>query len=523
VTTLNRSFSDYIPRDNDEFAVPVQQGNVWNLSAAITPTGQAILGWYDPTANEMRCAVVPIFDDIFQDDIVPAGDVRTIFTSAVDRLIYTGVVWIWEGTLYAFLSDHLPGTGPTTGASNGKVYCYVADDVEDPTSWTLMTTLRDIDHTGEAALSVRQGGIPTVMDSGRWVLPFHMWDNYATGSLIDRIGLYTSDDDGDSFPIRLTERHTPLQGGTAGPESTTVAYQPSTDKIWLGSHMGPTTQWRPYSSTDEGTTWATNQQATNPDGSNRYVPHYFIDDGTTMYAGVIDDDLSDGALWLYAVDDATDPSTWTDLNMRGIISEGFIESDGFQIIPIAYPTASSLYGVVFTARNRIAFTRTCEPIHPQPLHIPYKERLNNLAVDLTDEGITRAADQQYQNLKVVEWWAREWMSLAESPSRCILHIPFKDHSNHPQERSARESFENWKAIERWADKIADGSCGCNCSGATDPPDRCRLRVPFKDCLTGADLLDPDILRLVAEAEFQNHKALELWANRYARAECGCTT
>lgn len=175
----------------------------------------------------------------------------------------------------------------------------------------------------------------------------------------------------------------------------------------------------------------------------------------------------------------------------------------------------------------------CDVLSPKPLYIPHKARLHDLARDLTDDGIERASREQFDNLKVIERWAAEWIgdpamqpdgTTPEERTRCVLRIPFKDHSSREPLESARQSFDNWKAIERWSEYIADGSCGCNCyPDAEPPPDRCRLHIPYKDCLTDLDLLHGPALRVAADREFANHQALEVWANRYARAECGCTS
>ena len=165
----------------------------------------------------------------------------------------------------------------------------------------------------------------------------------------------------------------------------------------------------------------------------------------------------------------------------------------------------------------------CDPVTPNHLFIPYKDRLARLSRTFDDDGITQAQSEQLNNFKTIERWALDWMALAASPSRCDLFLPYKDHSRLPQDISAAQSFENWKVIERWAHDIATGVCGCNCVPHADPPlDRCRLFVPHKDHLLGVDLLDPAQLAQAAQFEFDNFKELERWANRYSDGTCGCT-
>lgn len=506
MTTLTRSFATYEPEDNPEYAIPVQQGTVLNLSLAITPNRQGVLGWVDPTANELRCAVVPDFDDVFTDDVVPAGDVRTVLdVGALGRTIHTGVIWGYEGNLYAFVS-HLAG-------NNGKTECYIADDIENPTVWTFRGMVQERTTTNPVGvLTVEQGGGPTVLTTGRWVLPFHSWVSFS-GTLEDGLGLYSCDDDGVTWDIRVSVRRSPLGGGTAGPQSTTVAWEPADSLYWFGSIIGSVAQWRPYSSADTDT-WADNEQS----GGN-YNPYYYMDDGTTLYAGLV----SSGAMRLYEVVDATDPTTWVDLGMNGIITNSISVIEGFQIMPMLWPTTSVLHGVAFTAKDRIAYSPVCDPIHPDPLFIPFKERLQLIVDDFTEASIRRSQSDQFDNWKVIERWAEGFIRDTNGPARCILTIPFKEHAREEWDTGASQSFENWKAVERWADYILSGVCGCNCGTSQRLPDECMLFVPWKGHMLGIEPLDADQLARAADQEFDNFKTLERWGNMYARGECGCTS
>lgn len=506
----NRSFVNYIPNDNPEYVVPVQQGSVYNLCVALTPAGQGICGWYDPTANsgrgEYRVAVVPDFDDVFTDDVVPPGDVRTAYSSAT-RTVYTGSLWAWNGLLYIFVSTWL--------TTNGRIECYVADDIENPVSWTLVGTVQS--HTGPAPFNnptVREAGIPTVTDSGRWILPFHSYLTFALAELTDGLGLFTSDDSGANWTTRISFRRTALLGGSAGPQATTVGYEPGTDDYWFGARIGGVNQWRPYQSTDDGSTWAVNDRT-----EGNVYPAYFMDNGTTMYASILTAASAD----IYAIepgDDPKNPDSWTDLNMRGVVNGAYNVEDGFQVIPII--SNGALLGVAFTVKDRVAYHPLCEPVHPEPLFIPHKDRLLTLANDFTEASIVKAQDDQFDNFKVIERWAEGWMTLTESPDRCDLFIPYKDHARHPPEVSAAQSFDNWKEIERWAHGISDGDCGCNCSSAAEPPDRCRLFIPYKDHLLGVDPLDEEAMSRASSREFDNFNALERWAFLYSSGTCGCT-
>lgn len=80
------------------------------------------------------------------------------------------------------------------------------------------------------------------------------------------------------------------------------------------------------------------------------------------------------------------------------------------------------------------------------------------------------------------------------------------------------SFENYKTIERWAARVTDGTCAC------EGPSKCQLHIPFKDAalaITASDdgeLQGP--LESAAQRDFDNYKRIEQWANMNARAECG---
>lgn len=334
--TLNRTVAGYRPRSSDDYVVPVQEGSVHNLSVAVTPAGKGVFGWVDQTANELRCAVVADWRDLFTDDVVEAADVRTIWSSGT-RTIHTGCISVIGDELLAFVSHRL--------SNNGKVECYVADDVESPTSWSLRGTVQD--HTAPdpaSSLTVRQSGPPTVLSGGRWVLPMHSWLTFASSALLDGLGLFTTDDSGSTWVTRISDRRGALFGGTAGPQATTVGYDPQGGSLWFGAMIGSVAQWRAYSSTD-GASWASNEQA-----SGNLTPLYYIDNGSVLYAGL----ASGVAMQVYEVGDPASFASWTDLGVVGIDTTGLTHSDGFQIIPLF--VAGSFSVVAFTAKDRIART-----------------------------------------------------------------------------------------------------------------------------------------------------------------------
>lgn len=158
------------------------------------------------------------------------------------------------------------------------------------------------------------------------------------------------------------------------------------------------------------------------------------------------------------------------------------------------------------------------------LSIPYKMYLDGLVLDARGLPDTNSssypaiASQQFQNYKEIETWGNAFARLHSSPERCLLNIPFKD----SPPLTPGHSFEAYKVIERWAYQVAIGACGCPCSPPVLPPNpNCLLHIPFKTIAD--DFLAGTINFLEARArEFDNFKAIERWANRFASGECACT-
>lgn len=260
-----------------------------------------------------------------------------------------------------------------------------------------------------------------------------------------------------------------------------------------------------------------------------------MNDGGVASASVILPSITtteDGCMLIGAAGGADAATSWT----TGVMTERIdIQSPGTSQVSTGlgtepFPTAGATGTRTFTAAAStrhggilLAIKPGCVPIHPEPLYIPFKDRLLQLTEDFTDQGIARAQDMQFDNLKVIERWAESFMHDTLSADRCRLYIPFKDHARHPWAFGARESFDNWKQVERWAGYILDGSCGCNCGTTERLGSRCQLFVPHKNALSVcSDPTDLDSLRIVATMEFDNYKALERWAELYAAGVCGCT-
>lgn len=158
------------------------------------------------------------------------------------------------------------------------------------------------------------------------------------------------------------------------------------------------------------------------------------------------------------------------------------------------------------------------------LSIPYKMYLDDLVLDVTGlpdinaSSFVQISGRSFQNFKAIEHWGAELQSVNSSPhARCLLRIPFKDAPPlHPA-----HFFENYKAIERWAHHVSTGECGCPCSPPSVPPNpNCTLHIPFKTFAD--DFMSGRIGYLETRArEFDNLKAIERWAARFASGECAC--
>lgn len=93
------------------------------------------------------------------------------------------------------------------------------------------------------------------------------------------------------------------------------------------------------------------------------------------------------------------------------------------------------------------------------------------------------------------------MRLASWPSRCYLNIPYK----YAPTLDAAASFDNYKAIERWALHIA-------------PSPDCALNIPHKTVL-GDHEREAITFPEAQDQEFTNYKVIERWALRFTMGEC----
>lgn len=343
--TLNRTSPDYVPAECEPFSRPVQVGAVFNLCPSYTPSGKGLLSWHDRTANEFRCAVLDDRENIFRDDVVEPGDVRTIYGPGPLN-VRTGTTWQWEGTLYAFISTY----GPPIGG--GRTECYVADDPENPVSWSLHGTVQSaLGNSGTLSgiEDVQMGGIPTVLDNGRWILPFHAWAGIS-GDLTDRIGMHYSDDQGATWTTVISLRRSAGLGLTAGPQSESAAYNPGDDLFHFGSYIGSTTQWIDHQSPD-GITWDQDSGSTSALAAVPFCPLYYMDNGTQMFAAVPEGSPSQVFLNIYEVVNPAEETTWIDWEITALQGQTEDHHDGIQAVPLWL--GNGLEWMSFAWRDRI--------------------------------------------------------------------------------------------------------------------------------------------------------------------------
>lgn len=512
----------FVPVDSPTYTTPVQVTGhiVHNLTVARTPAGQAVFGWTDSATNIFYCAVNPDFDDVYRNDVVPDGDERVVFDLTDEGwTVNLGSVWVDRGELFCAIKMQL-FVSATVQVGFSKVF--IADDVENPVVWTERAIIDSQSGNG-GVFTVDSGGPPTVLESGRWVLPFPMWGPYAGDAFCDLSALSISDDRGLSWSVVYVHRRAPIFSGTTGPIADTIGQDPLTGYLYWSHYDGPgANEAFILESTDEGSTWTLIES--NAPG----VWNFGIDNGTTsLYAAF----GNPGVEWEWwdAIDPGNPFASFVDLNLTVIPSS--LTNTNFQNIVFLEHGS-----IAFIDERRIAgyfFPPAGCPI-PDPLHIPYKDRLNKLELDADThvphpESYRLMADHDFDNLKEIERWAGRWMTHASSPDSCDLYIPHKNHLAHGNASSGRldpatqraiasMSFDNYKTIQRWAYRITGGECAC--AG----PAKCILHIPFKDAAQAIRVsLDGSVdrawLRIAGGQDFENYKTIERWANEYARGEC----
>lgn len=295
---ISSTFDGYTPAAG-VYTTPVYGAAVNNLTLARTPVGRIVLGWNE--GNVFFVAVLDDAQDAFRNNVVGPNDRRTAFSTAGS--LDHGSIWVDDGNLYMAVVYF------TTDGS-GRVECYVANDAENPTSWTLRGTIDSQAYGGGGFHSINSIGPVTITASGRWVIPCDAVIAYAGAAPSDGSGLFTSDDNGATWTAIVQHRRAPLFSGTSGPIGNTIAQDPTTGFLYWSHYDGPgANQSFIYESQDDGASWALIQ-------ANAAVAwHFYTDDGDTKFYAAAANGTGGWNAW-----EVTDPAT-----------NGFIDT-GIQII-----------------------------------------------------------------------------------------------------------------------------------------------------------------------------------------------
>ena len=307
---ISSSFSGYVPKPG-YFVTPVQIGTVNNLTAARTPAGRVILAWND--GNDFLLSVLEDSQDIYRDNVVGPDDYRTVFSIPPTGQILHGSVWVDGLDLFCAIA-YIDING------GGYSKCYIADNAENPVTWTLRGQIDGQGPNGGGIIDISSCGPATITRTGRWVIPFNAWFAYGGSAPSDGSGLFTSVDRGLTWTVLVEHRQPPSLSGTSGPIANTIAQDPVTGNLYWSYYWGPlSNEGRILSSTDGGATWTT----VDNDTPTQY--NFYTDNGTKFYAA------SEGPGYYRAWEVVTpaDPSTWVDTGINIINSN---QTPQFQFI-----------------------------------------------------------------------------------------------------------------------------------------------------------------------------------------------
>lgn len=308
---LSSTVVGYRPREG-HYTTPVQIGTVTNLTVAISPAGRGILGWRD--VNSLWVAVLDDPSDIFRDDVVGLADRRLALT--LPGGLHNTSIWVDGCDLFAAVS-YLTVTG------DGRVECYLADDPELPSAWTLRGVL-DVEGFDDGGVhTVDSGGPVTITPTGRWILPFNGYSAHGGAAPSDTSALFTSDDRGITWAIEVEHRRGALFSGTTGPIGNTVAQDPLTGYLYWSHYDGPlTNQAFVYESTDGGASWDLVEQ-------NAVAAwQFYTDNGSDKFYAA----RREGSAWrAYLVIDVPS-NTYEDTGVD--IIDSWQTGDQFQFIPL---------------------------------------------------------------------------------------------------------------------------------------------------------------------------------------------
>lgn len=231
----------YRPKTPTSHARPVQvESAVGGICGARTPDGHGVLLW--PRAGGAFCAVVDSPERFLVDNSV--STVRTVLATG-SGVRDTSVFTVGAG-LYALVMARIGGIQ--------TMRLYVANDANDPTSWSIRSTIQSVTEAGTVFSLPKSAGIPLVLPSGRWVLFCPGWRDEGDGTAARS---WVSDDAGVSWTAGLNYAHTST--GLPFTEFVSAQTHQATSGLYgvSGSDAGGVAVglalWR---STDSGTSWS---------------------------------------------------------------------------------------------------------------------------------------------------------------------------------------------------------------------------------------------------------------------------
>lgn len=345
--TLSSTMVGYVPRPGF-YVTPVQIGSVNNLTVCRTPAGRAILAWND--GNVFYTCVLDDPKDVFRNNVVAESRRWTAFSVPIGLL--RGSIWLEGCDLFfavAYLDSDLAG----------RSECYIANDSENPTSWTLRGTMDFEAYNGGGIVDSSSVGPVTVTSTGRWILPFTAWVAYAGAAPSDASGLFTSDNRGVTWTTHVEHRQPPILSGTTGPIANTISQDPVTGYLYWSHYWGPgVSQGRTYQSVNGGATWDLDNNGT------LVAWNFYTDNGTSRYYAARRNHAGGHNAW--EVIDSTVNSGYVDTGIQIINSDR--EANQFQFIMLGN------IGAAIIDKDRIV---AAPLVRPPPLFIPYKDRLHH--------------------------------------------------------------------------------------------------------------------------------------------------
>lgn len=322
------------PSTPASFARPVQdESATGGLTGCETPDGHGVLVWV--VSGGVHFAVVNSPRSFIIDDVVPLADVQVMMTAGT---IYGACVFSHGGATYCLVGLNTPHTF--------SVDIYEADDPNEPTSWSIRSTVYSEHHdAGAGSFGLGGGQAPAlILDNGRWVV-----GTKTGGSPLDNtfqawvVRIFTSDDVGLTWSQRLYFEHPNIFPRTEF-AATQMAQDPVTGNLWWssGTSISATDMNNLWRSTDGGGSWSHN---TSDLGAERLIPA--IDNNTQVYAlgpgGSVFEYDGSGFLFSDWVDTGQD---WV---APGVTPDGLYEQ--------TVHATTTAHGVYFFLRDQVMFVR----------------------------------------------------------------------------------------------------------------------------------------------------------------------